>query len=442
MSNQNKVEQDLEDEDIILFLNDEKCLICLEVYKVDELISMKTCNAIFCKVCFNEYLKTEIERGEVSILCPNSNCKKVLSASLIITKTAVDKELQKKYFKFSFEKFRKEKGDKYFQCPTPDCMYGVELENNCQKDNKFICKVCGKNYCFSCKTEYKAEHKCVVNDGEVEFKDYLKKNKLTKPCPGCKVLIEKNDGCNHMTCKNCKHEFCFVCLKAGTEVHRECKEKEPVQEENVAAVRLERIERVEENPVPTRLNERQFNYNAFNTNIDYFSDIFNERNVLYARSTNYARQDYNESFYQNFSRVQKSSKRPVKSDNKTTSNIISISSSGPLKKDGTPDMRFAENKVSSSNNDKYSFSQLLNQSSSGPTKKDGTLDMRYASNKSSSVYDSSSYYSTKESSFSGPTKSDGTPDMRYASNKSSSYYSYPKVSKYFKIKLRLQLLPD
>jgi len=113
-----------------------------------------------------------------------------------------------------------------------------------------------------------------------------------------------------------------------------------------------------------------------------------------------------------------------------------------LKKDGTPDMRFAENKVSSSNNDKYSFSQLLNQSSSGPTKKDGTLDMRYASNKSSSVYDSSSYYSTKESSFSGPTKSDGTPDMRYASNKSSSYYSYPKVSKYFKIKLRLQLLPD
>lgn len=33
-----------------------------------------------------------------------------------------------------------------------------------------------------------------------------------KECPRCYTNIEKIDGCDHMTCRRCQHEFCWICL--------------------------------------------------------------------------------------------------------------------------------------------------------------------------------------------------------------------------------------
>lgn len=32
----------------------------------------------------------------------------------------------------------------------------------------------------------------------------------TQPCPGCGSRIEKNGGCNHMSCSVCRRQFCWV----------------------------------------------------------------------------------------------------------------------------------------------------------------------------------------------------------------------------------------
>ena len=39
---------------------------------------------------------------------------------------------------------------------------------------------------------------------------------IAKPCPNCKILIHKYDGCNHVKCGKCSMDFCWLCLKEWT----------------------------------------------------------------------------------------------------------------------------------------------------------------------------------------------------------------------------------
>ena len=52
---------------------------------------------------------------------------------------------------------------------------------------------------------------------EEETKKWLEEN--TKRCPNCGANINKNGGCNHMTCKNCGYEFCWLCMEKYTPNH-------------------------------------------------------------------------------------------------------------------------------------------------------------------------------------------------------------------------------
>ena len=76
---------------------------------------------------------------------------------------------------------------------------------------------CGTVFCFACQEEEHEPAACPLLEkwAEKEKSDsenltWIKAN--TKPCPGCKGAIEKNQGCMHMTCRKCKAEFCWLCL--------------------------------------------------------------------------------------------------------------------------------------------------------------------------------------------------------------------------------------
>jgi len=66
----------------------------------------------------------------------------------------------------------------------------------------------------------KENEKRLVKKGVIDTKsEKWKRKHKTKPCPICGASIEKNHGCNHMTCTACRHEFCWVCLATFTWDH-------------------------------------------------------------------------------------------------------------------------------------------------------------------------------------------------------------------------------
>lgn len=82
---------------------------------------------------------------------------------------------------------------------------------------------------------------------------------------------------------------------------------------------------------------------------------------------------------------------------------------GPVKKDGTPDMRYNVNKQLYS---ACSATRSIQKSSPcGPLKKNGTPDMRYAANKQAHSR------APLSSGACGPLKKDGTPNMRFKANR-------------------------
>jgi len=43
-----------------------------------------------------------------------------------------------------------------------------------------------------------------------------------KPCPGCGVPVLRSWGCNHMTCTQCRCEWCWVCMDRWSGQHYSC----------------------------------------------------------------------------------------------------------------------------------------------------------------------------------------------------------------------------
>jgi ariadne-1 len=90
-------------------------------------------------------------------------------------------------------------------CPNPRCSLPFYLEG---RDCSTQCPECAEEICSKClKSDHKGE--CVPDELEEMAKAYVASVKGMQ-CLSCKFFIEKNDGCDHMTCR-CGYEFCLKC---------------------------------------------------------------------------------------------------------------------------------------------------------------------------------------------------------------------------------------
>ena len=200
-------------------INEEKeCLICIEKYdnskKERKKIINKNCNHSYCYTCWLHYIQDQIENANVAkITCPNYDCKCNLNEDFIMELIKDDKKLIEKYNKFKLRlEIINDKNKKF--CPHLGCDTYAERKN--KKEKQVKCQN-GHKFCFKCLKNWHGDSDC---DLELE-KDFQiwKKGKIIKQCPNCKIWTEKNEGCNHMTCVECKYQWCWLCSGKYTSDH-------------------------------------------------------------------------------------------------------------------------------------------------------------------------------------------------------------------------------
>jgi hypothetical protein len=181
------------------------CSICFETYAPYDMYELKNCHHSYCYNCWFIHLKTKIENSDIGKLkCIDIKCKEIISEEFILDIIKKDKKLVDKYKKFKNRLKILEDPNKIF-CPEPNCdSYAIK-----DKKIKYVKCENGHNFCCICMKKPHGNNSC-ENELEKDFQIW-KKGKIIKKCPQCGIWTEKNEGCNHMTCAECKYQWCWLC---------------------------------------------------------------------------------------------------------------------------------------------------------------------------------------------------------------------------------------
>ncbi|MCD7451582.1 putative E3 ubiquitin-protein ligase ari2 [Datura stramonium] len=189
------------------------CNICIEEVAGSEVTKMD-CGHRFCNDCWTEHFIVKIKEGQSKrIRCMAHKCFAICDEAVIrklVSKRHTD--LAEKFDRFLLESYI-EDNKMVKWCPSiPHCGNAIRVETD------EFCEVecsCGLQFCFSCLSEAHSPCSCWMWElwtkkcrDESETVNWITVH--TKPCPKCHKPVEKNGGCNLVSCI-CGQAFCWLC---------------------------------------------------------------------------------------------------------------------------------------------------------------------------------------------------------------------------------------
>ncbi|KII92201.1 hypothetical protein PLICRDRAFT_36992 [Plicaturopsis crispa FD-325 SS-3] len=204
------------------------CPICFDDTQTETL--SLSCDHLFCTGCWEAYVTSKVrEEGEHAIRCMAEGCSIVAPDNVVQGILKDDPATWDRFHELILRHFVASNPNLKY-CPYPSCTYTVSCPTAASKSSLITMVptvTCGASathkFCFGCPID--GDHRPVICSvakmwlkkcrDDSETANWIKSN--TKECTKCQSTIEKNGGCNHMTCKKCKHEFCWVCMGPWSE---------------------------------------------------------------------------------------------------------------------------------------------------------------------------------------------------------------------------------
>ncbi|GFU33438.1 ATP-dependent RNA helicase DEAH12, chloroplastic [Nephila pilipes] len=196
-------------EDFALEEDAERCPLCFDKVS-NQFHRLEFCGHVYCKECILHWFQNANEFPLSCIMCESS----VVLEDIYWAAKEI-KSFDTEIFKKALAAFVCSRSDVSY-CPSPDCPMIFRIST----DGKvFNCPACDNSVCTKCQELYHYGMSCSLNKLSKGDEDYSLKmwieedSKGRKMCPNCSSPIEKNGGCNHMTCWKCKSHMCWLCLQ-------------------------------------------------------------------------------------------------------------------------------------------------------------------------------------------------------------------------------------
>ena len=206
------------------------CQVCLEDKDWTEFdgLSIPDCQhptRTICDACTIQHVQIAFRvRFTDDVYCPESECGVKFDSSIVSKLLALsnDQTLVDRYERYVLHR-EIEKMDGFVWCSNPKCNSG-QLNEGGASNRIVTCHSCRQKTCFVHKVRWHEgltcdEYSYNIGTNDEKSQEWILTN--AKKCPRCPYHIQKNDGCDHMTCTRCRHQFCWLCLADFEPIRRD-----------------------------------------------------------------------------------------------------------------------------------------------------------------------------------------------------------------------------
>ncbi|KAL4332064.1 hypothetical protein GQ457_07G030620 [Hibiscus cannabinus] len=202
------------------------CEICVDGKERRQMFIISGCSHSFCVDCINTYVKTRLEQHVTIIKCPGEGCGVMLEIEAC--RPRLPKEVIDRWGDLLCEELLCATAGRIY-CPFKDCSVLLLNDNQGEIIAETECPNCNRLFCAQCKVPWHPGFSCeefqTLGEGERGRDDLMVRNlakeKKWRNCPSCRFMVERTEGCPHMTCW-CKYQFCYACGAEWTPDHGGC----------------------------------------------------------------------------------------------------------------------------------------------------------------------------------------------------------------------------
>lgn len=200
-----------------------ECAVCA---LSNELLYTTQCYHSLCYNCWDEYIKNKVSGLTGSVICPEDGCQQSLDPVLVTSHLETNEAM---VYAQKYTELHITQSEGLKRCPFENCLEIACYHEPIAKGEHvpLIAKhhsseIIYTHSCFLCEANEHWPASCQSVKQYESERSYTENNYLStgapvkecifyKLCPSCNYPIEKDGGCNYMTCF-CGVKFCWKCL--------------------------------------------------------------------------------------------------------------------------------------------------------------------------------------------------------------------------------------